>query len=157
MPSVISPSAVFREATTEFTVDASPLTRRGGDHVKAEVRNPSGGLTDYLVTDKADGTYTVEYTPFENGNTPEPACFNQSQLDNTDHEVVTLFCCPFLWLVRISGVHSVHVLYDDTPVPKSPFRVSVVEGCDPSRVVATGPGLQGALTDKPNNFNIITR
>uniref|UniRef100_A0A3Q1HBS1 Calponin-homology (CH) domain-containing protein n=1 Tax=Anabas testudineus TaxID=64144 RepID=A0A3Q1HBS1_ANATE len=113
--------AVFREATTEFTVDASPLTRRGGDHVKAEVRNPSGGLTDYLVTDKADGTYTVEYTPFEN------------------------------------GVHSVHVLYDDTPVPKSPFRVSVVEGCDPSRVVATGPGLQGALTDKPNNFNIITR
>lgn len=49
------------------------------------------------------------------------------------------------------------VLYDDTPVPKSPFRVSVSEGCDPSRVVATGPGLQQGLTDKPNNFNIITR
>ncbi|XP_029007336.1 filamin-B isoform X2 [Betta splendens] len=112
---------IFREATTEFTVDASPLTRRGGDHVRAEVRNPSGALTDCLLTDKADGTYAVEYTPFEN------------------------------------GVHSVHVLYDDTPVPKSPFRVSVSEGCDPSRVVATGPGLQGALTEKPNNFNIITR
>ncbi|XP_018518812.1 LOW QUALITY PROTEIN: filamin-B [Lates calcarifer] len=113
--------AVFREATTEFTVDARPLTRRGGDHVKAEVRNPSGALTDCQVTDKADGTYTVEYTPFE------------------------------------KGVHSVQVLYDDTPVPKSPFRVSVSEGCDPSRVVATGPGLQQGLTDKPNNFNIITR
>ncbi|XP_022597850.1 filamin-B-like [Seriola dumerili] len=113
--------AVFREATTEFTVDARPLTRRGGDHVKAEVRNPSGALTDCQVTDKADGTYGVEYTPFEN------------------------------------GVHSVQVLYDDTPVPKSPFKVSVSEGCDPSRVVATGPGLQQALTDKPNNFNIITR
>uniref|UniRef100_A0A3B4WTG5 Filamin B, like n=1 Tax=Seriola lalandi dorsalis TaxID=1841481 RepID=A0A3B4WTG5_SERLL len=112
---------VFREATTEFTVDARPLTRRGGDHVKAEVRNPSGALTDCQVTDKADGTYGVEYTPFEN------------------------------------GVHSVQVLYDDTPVPKSPFKVSVSEGCDPSRVVATGPGLQQALTDKPNNFNIITR
>ncbi|KAM7421946.1 hypothetical protein PAMA_010159 [Pampus argenteus] len=113
--------AVFREATTAFTVDARLLTQRGGDHVKAEVRNPSGALTDCLVTDKADGTYEVEYTPFEN------------------------------------GVHNVQVLYDDTAVPKSPFRVSVSEGCDPSRVVATGPGLQQALTDKPNNFNIITR
>uniref|UniRef100_A0A665V265 Filamin B n=1 Tax=Echeneis naucrates TaxID=173247 RepID=A0A665V265_ECHNA len=113
--------AVFREATTEFTVDARPLTRRGGDHVKAEVRNPSGALTDCQVTDKADGTYGVEYTPFEN------------------------------------GVHTVQVLYDDTPVPKSPFQVSVTEGCDPSRVVATGPGLQQGLTEKPNNFSIITR
>ncbi|XP_069025647.1 filamin-B isoform X3 [Embiotoca jacksoni] len=113
--------AVFREATTAFTVDARPLARRGGDHVKAEVRNPSGALTDCVVTDNADGTYGVEYTPFEN------------------------------------GAHSVQVLYDDTPVPKSPFRVSVSEGCDPSRVVATGPGLQRALTDQPNNFNIITR
>uniref|UniRef100_A0A8D0APH8 Filamin B n=1 Tax=Sander lucioperca TaxID=283035 RepID=A0A8D0APH8_SANLU len=113
--------AVFREATTSFTVDARPLTRRGGDHVKAEVRSPSGALTDSPITDNADGTYTVEYTPFEN------------------------------------GVHSVQVLYDDTAVPKSPFRVSVSEGCDPTRVVATGPGLQQALTDKPNHFNIITR
>ncbi|XP_035517689.1 filamin-C-like [Morone saxatilis] len=113
--------AVFREATTAFTVDARPLTRRGGDHLKAEVRNPSGALTDCVVTDNADGTYGIEYTPFEN------------------------------------GVHSVQVLYDDTPVPKSPFKVSVSEGCDPSRVVATGPGLEQALTDKPNNFNIITR
>lgn len=57
----------------------------------------------------------------------------------------------------LSGVHNVAVLYDDTPVPKSPFKVSVAEGCDPSRVVASGPGLQSAITDKPNNFNIITR
>lgn len=57
----------------------------------------------------------------------------------------------------ISGVHSVQVLYDDTPVPQSPFRVAVAEGCDPSRVVATGPGLQQALTEQPNHFNIVTR
>ncbi|XP_043979419.1 filamin-B [Gambusia affinis] len=113
--------AVFREATTDFTVDARPLTRRGGEHVKAQVKNPSGALTECVVTDQADGTYSVEYTPFEN------------------------------------GIHSVSVLYDDTPVPKSPFRVSVTEGCDPSRVVATGPGLQQALTDQNNGFNIITR
>ncbi|XP_056130431.1 LOW QUALITY PROTEIN: filamin-B [Lampris incognitus] len=113
--------AVFREATTEFTVDARPLSRRGGDHVKAEVRNPSGTPTDCQVKDNADGTYSVEYTPCE------------------------------------TGVHSVQVLYDDTSVPKSPFRVSVSEGCAPSRVVATGAGLEQALTDKPNHFNIITR
>ncbi|KAF7664185.1 hypothetical protein LDENG_00185990 [Lucifuga dentata] len=113
--------AVFREATTEFTVDARPLTRQGGDHLKAEVRNPSGAQTDCTVTDNKDGTYNVEYTPYE------------------------------------KGAHNIQVLYDDTPVPKSPFRVSVSEGCDPSRVVATGPGLQQGLSDKPNNFNIITR
>lgn len=55
------------------------------------------------------------------------------------------------------GVHSVAVLYDDTPVPKSPFQVEVGEGCDPSRVQAKGPGLEAALTDKPNKFSIITR
>lgn len=56
-----------------------------------------------------------------------------------------------------SGTHSVQVLYDDTPVPKSPFRVSVTDGCNPRRVVASGPGLEQALTNKPNNFNIVTR
>ncbi|KAM9365728.1 LOW QUALITY PROTEIN: filamin-B-like [Pholidichthys leucotaenia] len=113
--------AVFREATTEFTVDTRPLTLQGGDHVQAEVRNPSGAVTDCAITDNRDGTYSVEYTPYEN------------------------------------GVHSIQVLYDDTPVPKSPFKVPVSEGCNPSRVVAAGPGLQNGLTDHPNNFTIVTR
>lgn len=56
-----------------------------------------------------------------------------------------------------TGVHSVKVLYDDTSVPKSPFQVTVSEGCDPTRVVAKGPGLEEALTEKPNKFSIITR
>uniref|UniRef100_A0A8C2DD19 Filamin B n=1 Tax=Cyprinus carpio TaxID=7962 RepID=A0A8C2DD19_CYPCA len=56
-----------------------------------------------------------------------------------------------------AGVHRVEVLYDETPVPKSPFQVGVGEGCDPSRVQAKGPGLEEALTDKPNKFSIITR
>uniref|UniRef100_A0A4W5PXF1 Calponin-homology (CH) domain-containing protein n=1 Tax=Hucho hucho TaxID=62062 RepID=A0A4W5PXF1_9TELE len=113
--------ALFREATTDFTVDARSLTKKGGDHIKAKVRNPSGALTDCVVTDKADGTYGIEYTPFEN------------------------------------GVHAVEVLYDESPVPKSPFQVGVEEGCDPTRVLAKGPGLQEALTEAPNNFSIITR
>ncbi|MEQ2194386.1 hypothetical protein XENOCAPTIV_028614, partial [Xenoophorus captivus] len=43
---------------------------------------------------------------------------------------------PELWHVHPDAeVWRVNVLYDDTPVPRSPFRVSVTEGCDPSRVV----------------------
>lgn len=55
------------------------------------------------------------------------------------------------------GAHSVEVLYDGAPVPNSPFQVGVSDGCDPTRVVAKGPGLEGALTDKANKFSIITR
>lgn len=72
-------AAVFREATTDFTVDARPLSQNGGDHVKAEVRNPSGALTDCSITDHADGTYSVEYTPFENGK----AQMNSGFIKNT--------------------------------------------------------------------------
>ncbi|KAJ8259883.1 hypothetical protein GJAV_G00174540 [Gymnothorax javanicus] len=117
----VEKDGVLREATTDFTVDARPLTKVGGNHIKAQVKNPSGATTDCMIVDKADGTYNVEYTPFEN------------------------------------GVHSVEVLYDETPVPKSPFQVGVAEGCDPTRVKAQGPGLKEALTDRPNNFSIVTR
>ncbi|KAM9443530.1 filamin B a isoform 2-T2 [Clarias gariepinus] len=117
----VTGEGVFREATTDFTVDAKALTKVGGQHIKAQIKNPSGAATDCFIDDQGDGTYKVEYTPFEN------------------------------------GVHAVEVLYDETPVPKSPFQVAVIEGCDPTRVVAKGPGLEGALTDKPNKFSIITR
>lgn len=55
-----------------FTVDARALTRKEGDHVTVEIRNPSGELTDCSVVDKADGTYAVEYTPFEKGDAKAP-------------------------------------------------------------------------------------
>uniref|UniRef100_A0A8C1K5H7 Filamin C, gamma b (actin binding protein 280) n=1 Tax=Cyprinus carpio TaxID=7962 RepID=A0A8C1K5H7_CYPCA len=55
------------------------------------------------------------------------------------------------------GVHVIEVLYDDVPVPKSPFRVAVTEGCDPSRVRAYGPGLEEGLVNKPNRFTVETR
>lgn len=58
---------VFREATTEFSVDARALTKAGGSHVKTRVSNPSGNLTESYVQDNGDGTYNVEYTPYEDG------------------------------------------------------------------------------------------
>ncbi|XP_028669033.1 filamin-C isoform X4 [Erpetoichthys calabaricus] len=55
------------------------------------------------------------------------------------------------------GVHLIEVLYDDVTVPKSPFRVGVTEGCDPTRVRAYGPGLEGGLVNKSNRFTVETR
>lgn len=52
---------------TDFTVDARALTKTGGPHVKARVVNPSGAKTDTYVTDHGDGTYRVDYTPYEDG------------------------------------------------------------------------------------------
>lgn len=49
------------------------------------------------------------------------------------------------------------VTYDEVAVPKSPFRVGVAEGCDPSRVRAHGPGLEGGLVGKANRFTVETR
>uniref|UniRef100_A0A5F8HCN6 Filamin A n=1 Tax=Monodelphis domestica TaxID=13616 RepID=A0A5F8HCN6_MONDO len=112
---------VFREATTEFSVDARALSKAGGPHIKTRVANPSGNLTDAYIQDNGDGTYKVEYTPYE------------------------------------EGVHSVDVTYDGSPVPSSPFRVPVTEGCDPSRVRVHGPGIQSGTTNQPNKFTVETR
>ena len=59
--------------------------------------------------------------------------------------------------VCVPGIHSLQVWYQDTEVPKSPLSVTVCEGCDPSRVKATGPGLSQAVSNRPNHFNILTR
>lgn len=68
-PTTCSPvlPGVFREATTDFTVDARALTQTGGDHIKTLISNPSGSRTDALIADRGDGTYNVEYTPYEEG------------------------------------------------------------------------------------------
>lgn len=49
------------------------------------------------------------------------------------------------------------VTYDGSPVPSSPFKVPVTEGCDPSRVRVHGPGIQSGTTNKPNKFTVETR
>lgn len=67
---------------------------------------------------------------------------------NALYELISLHCV---------GLHLIEVFYNDVAVPKSPFRVSVVEGCDPTRVRAYGPGLEGGLVNKPNCFTVETR
>ncbi|XP_045895971.1 filamin-C-like isoform X9 [Micropterus dolomieu] len=117
----VEPRGVLREVTTHFIVDARAHYKSGGSHIKACISNPSGSNTDAYITDKGDGTYRVEYTPYED------------------------------------GLHLIELLFDEVSVPKSPFRVSVAEGCDPSRVRAYGPGLEEGLVNKPNRFTVETR
>ncbi|XP_068163366.1 filamin-C-like isoform X6 [Antennarius striatus] len=117
----VEPRGVLREVTTHFTVDTRAHHKSGGNHVKACISNPSGTSTDPYISDKGDGTYRVEYTPYED------------------------------------GLHLIEVLFDEVSVPKSPFKVSVTEGCDPSRVRAYGPGLEEGLVNKPNRFTVETR
>lgn len=62
-----SSPGVLREVTTHFIVDARSVYQTAGGHVKAYISNPSGASTDAYIMDKADGTYHVEYTPFEDG------------------------------------------------------------------------------------------
>ncbi|XP_029681359.1 filamin-C isoform X2 [Takifugu rubripes] len=117
----VEPRGVLREVTTHFIVDARCLYKSGHDHIKACISNPSGATTDAYITDKGDGTYRVEYTPYED------------------------------------GLHLIDVLFDEVSLPKSPFRVSVAEGCDPSRVRAYGPGLEEGLVNTTNCFSVETR
>ncbi|XP_061502789.1 filamin-A isoform X4 [Anopheles gambiae] len=56
-----------------------------------------------------------------------------------------------------AGRHTIDLLYDNVPVPGSPFVVNVKSGCDPSRCRAYGPGLESAMTDKMATFTVETR
>ena len=49
------------------------------------------------------------------------------------------FCRTALFCL-VTGPHKIDVTYEGLHVPKSPFDVAVVPGCDPSRVRAYGPG-----------------
>ncbi|XP_034731697.1 filamin-A isoform X1 [Etheostoma cragini] len=93
---------VFREATTDFTVDARALTQTGGDHIKTVISNPSGSRTDALITDLGDGTYNVEYTPYEEGPHSVEVCYDGSPAPKSPFRVaVTEGCDPAR--VRVHG------------------------------------------------------
>lgn len=60
-------AGVLRDVATHFIVDARALKKAGGNHVKVHVISPSGTKTESYITDKGDGTYSVEYTAYEDG------------------------------------------------------------------------------------------
>lgn len=108
---------------TEFTIDARAVPKVKNDEVKisCSINNPSGGITEKVITPKVDGTYRVEYTPFE------------------------------------EGPHTIDILYNNIPVPGSPFSVNVKKTTDAGRCRAFGPGLQKGVVNKPNHFTVETK
>ena len=54
------------------------------------------------------------------------------------------------------GPHKVNVTVEGSPVPGSPFKVQAVDGSNPSRVKAYGPGLEHGLVDEENEFTVET-
>ncbi|RXM35146.1 Filamin-A [Acipenser ruthenus] len=91
----IEGKGVFRDATTDFTVDARALTKNGGNHIKTRINNPSGKHTDALIKDKGDGTYQVEYTPYEEGVHSVEVAYDNAPLPSSPFQVpVTEGCDP---------------------------------------------------------------
>ncbi|XP_044307317.1 filamin-B isoform X4 [Varanus komodoensis] len=96
---------VFREATTGFTVDARPLTKTGGDHIKAQIANPSGASTDCLIKDNADGTYAVQFTPYERGPHSVEVTYDDVPVLNSPFKVdVTEGCHPSRVVAQGTGL-----------------------------------------------------
>lgn len=55
------------------------------------------------------------------------------------------------------GCHIIDLLYDNVPVPGSPFVVNVKSGCDVSRCKAYGEGLKHGIINKINRFTVDTK
>ncbi|TGZ34411.1 Filamin-B [Temnothorax longispinosus] len=55
------------------------------------------------------------------------------------------------------GCHTIEILYDNVPIPGSPFSVNVQRGSDPSKCRAYGPGLEKGIVNKTNRFTVETR
>ena len=136
--SVISSLGVFLESPTEFTVDAKSVTGSGSGHVECLLTSPAGRTVRCPVKNMNDGTYQVQYAPYEAGKE------SISKKNDRSRDLV-------------SGMHQLEVTYENIPVPGSPFRVNATAGCDPKRVRAYGPGLESATTDEATTFTIETK
>lgn len=42
----------------------------------------------------------------------------------------------------VVGLHTVDVFFDGLPIPENPLRIRAVDGCDPTKVKAHGPGMK---------------
>ena len=64
---VVFSLGVFLESPTEFTVDARSVTGSGSGRVECLLTSPSGRVVRCPVKNLADGTYEVQYAPYEQG------------------------------------------------------------------------------------------
>ncbi|XP_015274500.1 PREDICTED: filamin-C [Gekko japonicus] len=141
----VEPRGVLREVTTEFTVDARSLTKTGGSHVKVRVINPSGAKTDTYITDNGDGTYRVQYTPYEDGKTPGagtgglglaiegPSEAKMSCKDNKDGS------CSVEYIPFTPGDYDVNITFGGRPIPECPHPGPVICSAVPVCLASSSP------------------
>ncbi|XP_014220678.1 filamin-A isoform X3 [Trichogramma pretiosum] len=65
----IQPHGVNLHQPTKFTIDTRAVNKPKGESERlgCTINNPSGGVTEKVITPMSDGTYSVNYTPFEEG------------------------------------------------------------------------------------------
>nr|VZI14117.1 unnamed protein product [Spirometra erinaceieuropaei] len=138
-----------------FPVQVMPPGRDLVDTSKVRAYGP--GLQPTGVFKESFAKFTVDAKPIDptgrgtvkaivvSPTKQRTACIVQNQGDGT-------YKCSYSPLE--DGPHQVEVMYDGMPVPGSPFRVQVTPGCDPSRVRAYGPGLEGGYTHETQRFTV---
>uniref|UniRef100_A0ABD2W3Y9 Calponin-homology (CH) domain-containing protein n=1 Tax=Trichogramma kaykai TaxID=54128 RepID=A0ABD2W3Y9_9HYME len=64
----LAPSVNLHQPT-KFTIDTRAVNKPKGESERlgCTINNPSGGVTEKVITPMSDGTYSVNYTPFEEG------------------------------------------------------------------------------------------
>ncbi|KAJ8682417.1 hypothetical protein QAD02_018209 [Eretmocerus hayati] len=123
--------------------------------VKVEGLSPSLNLyqpTEFTIDSRAVGK--------AKGERENIGCFINNPVGGSTDKVITpqadgtyrVSYTPF-----DEGPHSIEVLYDNVPVPGSPFSVDVKKVSDASKCRAYGPGLQKGIVNKSNKFTVETR
>ncbi|CAH8505758.1 unnamed protein product [Schistosoma turkestanicum] len=138
-----------------FPVRVAPLGREHIDISRVHAYGP--GLQPTGVFKESFAKFTVDAKTVDpqgrgivkaivvSPNKQRTACLIQNNGDGT-------YKCSYSPID--DGLHHVEVTYDGAPVPGSPFPVNVAPGCDPTRVRAYGPGLEGGLTHEMQRFTV---
>lgn len=62
--------------------------------------------------------------------------------------------CSVSYLPTEPGEYAVNILFAEQHIPGSPFKAAVRPAVDPSKVTATGPGLERAKAGEPATFTV---
>lgn len=71
---------------------------------------------------------------------------------NTNQNSVHISYTPYQ-----AGCHKIIILYDNVPIPGTPFNINVKNFCDPKKCKAVGDGLISGITGSVCGFDIETR
>merc|ERR1719419_2209815 len=62
--------------------------------------------------------------------------------------------CSVSYLPTEAGEYAINILFAEKHIPGSPFKAAVRPAFDPSKVTASGPGLEKAKAGEPATFTV---